>query len=324
MNTTSFKYIEFPERVQLQMYHRVITEVVNALAYNPNVVSVYQIGSVSTPGISDVDMVVVLKDNIEWKSNPLHHLKANEKYLFIHYLYGLPQSYFNDAMKFTLFHNYKLLSGEELRNDTNEIGPEEKQLLKTQIALEFLLKMYINISLQETYGVIKLRSLLLHCKGLIYDLDFLGVTNGALYDLIQTMMQKRETWFTEKFDSSFFNNWVNQFSSELKSFLTKSLRKHTLYFKTADPLRISRNTQLHPGKNLHFEQKGLILPSPLLLNSKMVKIQNRLAKFKFETPATTDDIPQIINQQFEFQKKMKMYNSKRLPFFFPLTSSLNT
>lgn len=324
MNTTSFKYIEFPERIQLQMYHRVITEVVNTLAYNPNVVSVYQIGSVSTPGISDVDMVVVLKDNIEWKTNPLHHLKANEKYLFIHYLYGLPQSYFNDAMKFTLFHNYKLLSGEELRNTTNEISTDEKQFLKTQIALEFLLKMYINISLQETYGVIKLRSLLLHIKGLIYDLDFLGVTSGALTDLIQEMMQKRETWFAQKFDASFFNNWIHQFSNELKSFLKNSLSKHPLYFETAGPLRISRNTLLNPGKNLRFEQKGILLPSTLLLNSKMIKMQNRLAKFSFETPAKTDDIPKVINQQFEFQKKMKMYNSKRLPYFFPLTSSLNT
>ena len=64
----------------------------------------------------------------------------------------------------------------------------ELSAMKVQVALEFLLKFYVTLGIQRAYGVIRMRDVLLHVKALQYDLEFLGINEGAVHDGINKVL----------------------------------------------------------------------------------------------------------------------------------------
>lgn len=320
----NFHYIDFPKHVPLELYYDSIERMKNILLLNPNVFSIYQIGGISMPGISDLDLVVVMNDDSYYHKNPIKDLTKDEKYLFIHNLYGVSTSLFKEAKKFTFFHNYKLLFGHEFSFDRNECSVDNLTLLKEQIAIEFLLKMYITNCIQRVYGVVKIRSLLLHCKGLLYDMEFLNQNSGNLYELICIMIGKREKWFDSEFKPHFFNKWLNDFHLELKKFLSSWLLEKAFFLTNGKPIKVANNISLIPGKEFTYHHKGYSLPKFWLTKSeKIIRLQNRFNTFEFYVPSKLENIPEVIEQQFKLTFKMKSYNSKFFPDFYPLVSSLN-
>ena len=189
---------DYPQYVPYGIYERAINQMVERLIKYPGLLSIYQIGSISIPGISDIDMVAVFQDDAACDRNPLKELSRSERYLFVHGLYGVSTKHFHKAQCYTFFHNYNLLWGERLSFWGKNLSKKKIRTLKIQIALEYLLKVYINITVERTYGIVKVRNLLLHTKALLYDLEFLGISSGRLYDLVEGMVTSRNNWFKSK------------------------------------------------------------------------------------------------------------------------------
>ena len=79
-----FYFNDYPYYVPLRIYENAIQGMVEKLRRQEGIISIFQIGSIIHPGISDIDMVVVFKENGVFHLNPLQGLTKIERYLFIH------------------------------------------------------------------------------------------------------------------------------------------------------------------------------------------------------------------------------------------------
>lgn len=315
---------DFPRFFPVSVYDLAIKRMVGKLQKQNGVVSIFQIGSINSPGISDIDMLVVFEDATECNLNPLEDLSKIERYLFSHSLYGTSEAHFQEVQRYTFFHNYNLLWGNQLPVGRSDLSCEEIRTLKAQIALEYLLQMYISITIRLTYGIFRIVGLLRHVNALRYDLQFLNVSSGKLFDLIETLISWRDNWFKNKPTTQMLKIWIDDFYKELSEFLREILNATKFYLPRWANLRIARNIMLVPSEHFGYVHKGIILPCFLgWLGRKYFNIQHRFNGFKFHVPITSQAIPGITEERLEFLKQMKDKNSIELPHFMSTTTSLN-
>jgi hypothetical protein len=317
-------FIDYPHQVPFEEYESAIHHMVERLMRWEKVLSIFQIGSVRNPGISDIDILVVFQDGTECKLNPLQNLSRSDRYLFSHSLYGVSQIHFHEAQQYTFFHHYRFLKGKELPLYDSNLSMEEIKVLKTQTALEYFVKMYINATVERTYGIVKLRALLLQAKALLYDLEFLSIESGKLYDLIQTIVFWRDQWFENKPDKKKLGQWHDNFYEEFSNFLSTILQTKNFYVPERAHLSVARNMTLVQSNHLNYAHRGITLPSILSsFGRKYFNLQHRFNKFYFHIPLDSSKIPPILEKRFELFSKMKAYNSIRLPHFLSLITSLH-
>jgi len=319
-----YYFTDSPQYIPYFKYEDVIDAMVEKISKYKGLVSIYQIGSVSTPGISDIDMIAVFKDDTNCKHNPRRNLSRVEKYLFCHGLYGIMISDYHNMRKHSILHNYKHLWGEVMPREENGLSIENVKVLKRQIALEFLLKMYISLTVERTYRIIKLRSLLLHIKALLYDLDFLNISSGKLLDLINEMVCIRNSWFKKAPEVKELIEWIDEFYSELEIFLEKIFVQMSFYVPKEFDTSIAMNIKLVHSENFGYYHNGMILP-PILrgLGRKYFNMQHRLNYFQFLIPYDSSSTLSILKERFSFSRSLNKKCKSKMKYFMPVTSSLN-
>jgi len=316
-------FIDYPLYVPLKEYENAIDKMVLKLNKHPAILSIYQIGSVNNPGISDIDMMVIFKKGTEYKINPLKDLSISERYLFAHNLYGVTEEHFNQAQQISFFQNYKHVCGEKINFQGNHYSFDEINILKVQIALEYLIKMYINMTIERTYGIIKVRGFLLHAKALMYDFEFLGLFSGECYKLLNNIISLRNNWFEDKIDKKVINFWHNDFYIHFSELLKNILNIKHLYIPEGGNLQITKNVTIESSGQLEYTHKGINLPKLFSkLGKRYFNIQHRFNKFNFKFPIVMNDIPKILLKRYKLINELNEYNKQRIPHFAPVAYGL--
>ena len=314
------RVVDIPEKFNEDAYYKVIDKQVEVLSKVQGVKSIYQIGGLSTPGISDIDLVVVFKDDFKYNFNPRINNNHIGNYLFTHGLYGASEKHFQKSLKFTFFHNFRLLHGEDLEL-TNSYLESDQLILKEQIALEFLFKMYVNLVVQKSYNTIKLRSLFLHIKALPYDFEFLNIHPEELIKLVNQGVDLRNNWFSGKVSKKDVVLWFKEFFMEYESFL-KGLFEDFSMNAAFLKFKIAPNIEICNAYGIGFTRKGFVFPDPFnFLDARYFKLLNRLNDFKINVPLSVDS-PEPVKAYFDYADEVGDYNNKFLPHFMTLTSSL--
>jgi hypothetical protein len=216
------------------------------------------------------------------------------------------------------------LWGQPALQEAPALSAEEVAALKRQVAVEYMFKMYVSSTVENTYGIVKLRSLMLQTKALLYDCQFLGITSGSLYEAIGKIVKRRETWFTASPEFDKVRAECRALFSALNGFLEDWFRENTLYVPPAPPYRMSRNIEVLTGRQLGYRHGGVRMPRALsFLGRKYFNLQHRFNHFRFELPLVSQSMPAIIEEQFVWQHRMRQTNRRFLPHFMPLSSSLN-
>lgn len=289
----------------------------------PETISVYQVGSIGSPGISDLDLIVIFEDNKKIENNFLENLSPGEKYLFVHNLYGVSHRDFADAVRFTFFNNFTLLCGRDIRSSPS-LSPENTEILKKQVAIEYVIRMCITIYLQQSYRVLRIRDLLLHVKALQYDCDFLGIQKGKLVEKISDIIEWRKNWFDKTPSNNEIIRWWNEFYGEFMQFVITLFNSHKFYLPEKSTYSITNNISVVRSNRVNFSRHGFLLPHQLAFFGKQYfRLQNKLNHFRFEIPVAFEDTPPILLEKFEFEKKYFEYRNKFLPSFFTLTMNLH-
>lgn len=314
------RIVDFPQKYHEDAYHQAIGKQVDELSKISGVKSIYQIGGISTPGISDIDLVVVFEDGFKYNFNPKLNNDNIGNYLFTHGLYGASETYFKESLKYTFFHNFNLLYGDEF--DLNNTTSESNQvILKKQIALEFLFKMYINLVVQKSYNTIKLRSLFLHIKALPYDFEFLNIHPESLLNIIEKGISLRNNWFSGNVSKSDIKNWFKNFFEEFELFLNTLFRDYSLYANYSN-FKIAPNIEIRNSNSLEYIRTGVCIPNLFnVFDKKYFKLLNRMNDFVINVPLTIDS-PKIVEDYFKYAQKTSEYNKKYIPHFMTLTTSL--
>ena len=317
-----FYFNYYPYYVPLRIYENAIKGMVEKLRRQEGIISVFQIGSIIHPGISDIDMVVVFKENGVFHLNPLQGLSKTERYLFVHPPFGVSKTDLIEAQRYMIFQNWRLLWGEKFTIGERDLSEEEIRCLKIQTALEYLIQNYINLTVLRAYGIFNVRGLLLNMRAMLYDLQLLNVLSGRLYELLETLVEWRNNWFEIKPNTKHLSGWIHDCYQELYAFLKTFLQTGKFYLPEWGTLRTSKNVTLVPSEYFFCNHQGIILP-PLFsfLGRKYFKMQRRLNQFFFNIPIQKGEIPPVLAKRFELEYRMVRFNLDK--DFMPLRSSLN-
>lgn len=323
----SLQFIDPVKFVPLEIYMQAVDYFVKKYKELRGLKGIIQFGSVGNPGISDLDLLFIFEDGVRCEITGLENLPAEYKYLFTHGIMGISESLFRKNIHQTLGHNYMLkwANGFELGDLDGNRTPEETAALEIQTAMEFLLANQLDLKVQLTYKIVKLRALLQHVKGMLYDLEFLNVKQGELTSEIHELKGWMDAWFDKQVSDSQIEGWLLKFYSTLTDFNQEIFNKYKIYFPKLENYVVARNLRLYNGSSLKLVHNGLILPPVFsFIGRKYFNLQNRLNFFECTVPMEHENKPQIIKDRFEFLKEMKDYNRKYLPNFMTITPSINS
>lgn len=198
MTKQSVTVINDIQKIPQKVYQEIINQYTAYVDRIPFVKSVYQIGSVNNPGISDLDLVVVV-DNCY---NPLgmNQLSVRNalsgdllKYIFAHdiYLY--------DCESFKLFNytihcdNLLLLDGKS--QAVVEISKSEREVLSIQIIFDFISSRLAQFHSFLADGRLSLRGILLRVSSIKHSntlLKNLGIKDKEIENFVKKVMEVRE------------------------------------------------------------------------------------------------------------------------------------
>ncbi|MFC2175549.1 hypothetical protein ACFLR1_01095 [Bacteroidota bacterium] len=315
------KFIDIPQVRTLKDYSYSIDEMASRVQKLEGVVSIYQIGSVSNPGMSDIDMLVVFDDEASIPSDPVRDFSP-DTYLFTHQLYGVPKSRWEDLRAYTFFHNYRFISGQELPEQRTVLAVADERALKVQIALEFLVKMFVVLTVQLKYDIVKLRSFLLEGKALIYDLEFLGIDSGELFRLVNQVIEMRAEWWQRKPSDKELSTLIKDLYHELTTLLQTEFSKNPLFLPLTESFKIARNIQISNGE-FSANSSAIVFPNFGILNEKKhFNLLNRFSNFSFTFPYKMPEADSVIEKRFKLLSELRSHNNKNLPGFLIPASSL--
>ncbi len=314
------KLIDFPKLIPKLDYQSLIGEIIGVLDDSDVALSVYQMGSVKDPGISDLDLICVFKEDATFYNNLRVSLNSHQKTILTHGIFGCNKNNINQAIDYGYFSNLTHLYGKNLNLEKKDRHVDKE--IETQIALEYLVKMFITIDSQITFGIVKLRSFLLLVKALKFDLDILNITQGNLFDKVIQVLEWRRNWFTKTPSNDELKLFILQFHKDLKQELDTILKTETFFLPT-EKIEFSRSFRFIRDKTFFRKRKGVLLPENLcFMSKKYINIQLRLNKFSYHIPYLIPLENSIIAQRFAFYKDYLLYNKQYYPNFQPLTSSL--
>jgi hypothetical protein len=183
--------------------------------------------------------------------------------------------------------------------------------------------MYINMTVERTYGILKVRSLLLHVKALLIDAAYVGVYRGGLVGLLQEIVEWRSHWFEDIPDRKKLVAWYSAFYDELKKLLAGHLIDNSFHVPQNASLQVGRNLLITPSDKVDHRHTGMTLPEIFGgLGRRYFNLQHRINRFEFFIPMQRTDIPDSLLQRHDFIAGVTQYNAINYPYFVPVAYGL--
>lgn len=199
-----FKFYNEPRKCIPKDYEDTISEYVSRVSRIPDVHAIYQIGSITAPGISDIDLLVVLNDKLTFSSPKeyLPHDSSKGCYLFIHPPILVPISLIkNICMIYPIF-DIKKIYGENFEIS----APQRDKLSPTISAIlnDFIILFYpVEFISVLVSGKGDVRHLLLRLNGVKHSISLyktlrVGEIPPEWDSFIEETTELRQNWFTLK------------------------------------------------------------------------------------------------------------------------------
>jgi hypothetical protein len=321
----NYRFVNRPKPIPLQEYGEAVAFLGERFSQIEGVKTIYRFGNITTPGISDLDLLVVFKDNARCTLTGFEDLPERYKSVFTHGIMALKESHFAKNNYYTLWTRNSRVTGIACINPIPERDQEADKALRFQTAIEFLVANYIDLKVQQEYGTFKLRSLLQHMKGIWYDLEYLEIKDSPLHAPIIELKNWISDWFHLTPDDTMLSNWIRKWIPEYDRFTAQILSEYPFYLPQMEYYKVAGNQILKPDRKPSFQRKGLLLPPVLsVIGKKYFNLQNKFNQFEFGIPITSRPPHTILAERFEFLKDMKKYNRTYLPGFMTMTTSITS
>lgn len=184
---------QLPEHATMEEYDHAAGELEGLLRELPGLVAIYRSGSVSVPGISDLDRVAVVEDGVRLPSL-WDRLSPRTKYLAMHTPFAVDRRTFTCHRWFSKLEPLELVWGERVEIEQPPV-PGYGGLL---FAAESLVVSALKLIKQEAIGRVKVRPFLCELNNLRRDLVLAGVDRADApnaWTLADWIADLREAWW---------------------------------------------------------------------------------------------------------------------------------
>jgi SAM-dependent methyltransferase len=198
--TKNISVVKDVQAVALEHYTNVIGQYVNHLKKFQFVKALYQIGTVKDPGISDIDLIVVVEDCLDILGmNQLsiynNHNNALIKYLFIHDIYLYDTISFKNLPYNIYYDNLELLYGQP---QPIEIPAQEQiDALALQIVFDFVSSRLTQFQRLLAAGQLGVRGTLVRLASIKHSymlLNKLGIEDAEIQRFVARILDMRQDY----------------------------------------------------------------------------------------------------------------------------------
>lgn len=290
LNIEDVQFINMPVYYNEKQYQQSIQKVIHYLSKFKEIVAIYQIGGTSAPGISDIDLIVVFNDDVaSFQHSYLNILDAQDRYLFMHSIYGMPYNVFRKRELLIPMYDFKVLMGKEIAID-HFLTDDEKTALCKIYSMEYLVINLFNLAAQLYIKQLKVRNLLCSLHALNYDFKILcnGDINEEQKRFSARLCGLRESW----------QEYGKVLNVELFSLCKETIKL------AMNSLNSLTSHQTNPKNHLLFIQVGyngyLVKGSSNNFNLKMEIIERKPVKILNKVDPL--NIPNILRKQINDTK----------------------
>ena len=196
-----------------------------------------------------------------------------------------------------------------------------------QTALEFLTKNLLDLYVQLTYGVLKVRVFLQHLKGLRIDLDILGVEGSGMAVFLEHSTALIDAWFLRSDPERQVAQMAVNLFAPLRDALADAIATHNLYAPSMATISVARNMLLERGAMIELAHRGIRLPRfPGLEERQHFNAHHRINRFRLLLPMTPTlgKVPIIPRDSTSSagRKRSRPSTSRRTPRPYHLSSTV--
>ncbi|MBK7682631.1 MAG: hypothetical protein IPJ26_09295 [Bacteroidetes bacterium] len=143
------RFIDHPQPTARSLYDEAVLGIIDRNKHLPGLKSIVQFGNITTPGISDIDLLFVFREGNVCQATGLENLPEIHKSLFTHGIMAISDHQYSDNEYYTLWSEHHLVWGENPSKEERKRSLEEETILKIQTAVEFLIANFIDIKVQK-------------------------------------------------------------------------------------------------------------------------------------------------------------------------------
>ncbi len=197
----AYRFSDYPVIVERKKYDEVLEDIIKGLSSIPSVKQIYQFGSVGAPGISDIDLLIILPDSISKKDVQLlkqeHYNLLNNYRYFIgcHHPYFASESLLTDYFLVRPFSNLNLLYGEGVRFPEIQLSEKDWLALIWELCLNYYPSIFQYYLLKRQ---IKIRFSIQVANAMRFIIDLLpqiGIDpRSGFQDFCKSVEELRQNW----------------------------------------------------------------------------------------------------------------------------------
>ena len=200
-----YEFFNIPEEYSIADYKKSTNHIIERYSKINGLVSIYNWGDPSIPGISDIDIVLVFKDNAD---NPLNLLNRSfyflddkTRYLVRHPFIFIDAGSFKKARYIYPNTNFKLLHGKSIKID--KLSPDDEYYSKIALLNDIITRHYPRDFIEQFADKnINIRDTLLRLNSLKYSikiLESLTKEKNARWNVKLRLIENlRKNWFKAK------------------------------------------------------------------------------------------------------------------------------
>ena len=200
LKINNLHFRDFPRERYVEAYHQATTRFVDYFQNHPAVKAIYGMGGINDPGISDLDLILVLKDDGTLTHNDYQFLDSLDSYIFSHRPFVISEKIFPYLPYLFFASDLSRLGGAEYEFFTPESDLEKRQLawiLCAEAAIGQLFDLVYQITFRKK---ISLRNSLLKLNSIKHNIKLAeqvgdGMDGERFEEFTKEITLLRENWF---------------------------------------------------------------------------------------------------------------------------------
>lgn len=217
-----FSFYGYPIKYTLKDYENILDKIKKKAKKTKEILSIYHFGEVKAPGISDIDLIFVLKKNCKLPALlKKHYIDEDSKYLIFHPFLIFTENIMENMRYIYPNSNYVKIYGKEI--DIYNLSQSEQKKIKTYLIIDTILRhfpvdhLYILLSKR-----VNIRMVLLRFNALSHTFRIFNDISGI----------NKQSWrsFSKKADH-LRKNWFN-LNKDLREYELLNLVKEAVYIST--------------------------------------------------------------------------------------------
>ncbi len=191
------EYFNLPEKVKDDHYEKVREEVKKLFSKDKSVLSIYEYGSVSSPGVSDIDLIFILRDEIldEGSIDLKDASDATKRLVADGTVIKMPKEVMEDIFYIDELFPRKLL-GEDI--SFTQPTEEEKRYIKSVALIDWMPERLLKLGKMHNTDQVNVNHTLCTLHSFCYSLkslnNILGETDEST-NIIQLTAELRNNWY---------------------------------------------------------------------------------------------------------------------------------